>query len=179
MTLPESEQAESQPQVSQEEDIETIKKTLADEKAKAEVNLAGWQRAQADFINYKKICEQDKADVVKYANTQLVLAILPALDDLQRALDTVPDECAKPGWVEGIKAIERKLRSALELQGVSQIPALGEEFDPHVHEAVSFDKGKRDVVVKELLKGYRLHDRLIRAAQVILGSGEEDRKKEK
>ena len=55
MTLPESEQAESQPQVSQEEDIETIKKTLADEKAKAEVNLAGWQRAQADFINYKKM----------------------------------------------------------------------------------------------------------------------------
>lgn len=177
MTLPGSEETEGQKQVSSAEDIETLKKALSEEKARVEANLAGWQRAQADFINYKRYCEQEKTDIVKFANSQLMLSLLPVLDDFERAIAAFPPDVASQSWAEGIKLIERKLRSALESQGLTRIPALGEEFDPRLHEAVTYGKGKKDTVVMELVKGYRLHDRVIRPAQVIVGSGEQEQEK--
>jgi molecular chaperone GrpE len=75
--------------------IEELKKTVAEEKAKAEANLIGWQRAQADYVNYKRFAEQDKADTCKFANAGLLSNILPILDDFERALGAVPEEAAK------------------------------------------------------------------------------------
>lgn len=178
MTSPNPEENEGQQLVSEAEDIETLKKALTEEKARADANLAGWQRAQADLINYKRYSEQDKADAIKFANTQLMRAILPVMDDFGRAIEAIPAEFAKQSWVDGVKLIERKLRAALELQGLTCIPALGEAFDPCIHEAIACDTGKRDIVLKELEKGYRLHDRVIRPARVIVGSGQEEQKKE-
>jgi len=178
MASPNPEENEAQQLVSEAEDIGALKKTLAEEKARAEANLAGWQRAQADLINYKRYSEQDKADAIKFANTQLMRAVLPVMDDFERAIAAIPAESAKQSWVEGVKLIERKLRASLELQGLICIPALGEAFDPCVHEAIACDTGKRDIVIKEIEKGYRLHERVIRPARVIVGSGEEEPKKE-
>jgi len=172
---PEEEQnKEAEPEVAQIEDIETLKQVLAEEKAKAEANLAGWQRAQADFANYKKRSEQERGEIGKFANSMLMLSLLPILDDLERAFISVPPRLAKLSWVDGIKLIERKLWATLEAQGLSQIKALGEPFDPNLHEAVRQDKGKEGIVIEEVQKGYKLDDRVIRPTMVVVGNGEEE-----
>ena len=156
------------------EDIETLKKLLAETQAKAEANLAGWQRAQADFINYKRRSEQERAEMAQFANSVLVLGLLPILDDFERAFVSIPPRLEKMSWVDGIKLIERKLWVNLEAQGLSPIKAVGESFDPNLHEAVREDKGKEGIVIEELQKGYKLHDRVIRPTMVIVGNGEEE-----
>jgi len=158
----------------EEEDVETLKETLAEVKEKAEANLAGWQRAQADFINYKKRSEQEKQELSKFANSVLILSLLPVLDDFERAFSSIPPKMGKLSWLDGIKLIERKLWAVLQAQGVSPIKALGKPFDPQFHEAVREDKGKEGVVIEEVQKGYLLEDRVIRPTMVVVGNGEED-----
>lgn len=154
------------------EDIESLKEALTEAKAKAEANLAGWQRAQADFANYKKRSEQEKQDLSKFANSVLILSLLPILDDFERAFGAIPPKTAKLGWLDGIKLIERKLWAVLQAQGLSPIKALGQPFDPTLHEAVRQDSGQEGIVIEEIQKGYLLEDRVIRPSRVVVGNGE-------
>jgi len=154
------------------EDIESLKESLAEAKAKAEANLAGWQRAQADLINYKKRTEQEKQELSKFANLVLILNLLPILDDFERAYSAIPPKMANLNWIEGIKLIERKLWAVLEAQGVTRIKALGEPFDPKLHEAIRQDKGQEGIVTEEIQKGYMIEDRVIRPTKVVVGNGE-------
>jgi molecular chaperone GrpE len=170
----ETEAGEVEAEVAEIEDMETLKQALAEAKATAEANLAGWQRAQADFVNYKKRSQQEREEIGKFANSMIMLSLLPVLDDLERAFISVPPRLAKLSWVDGIKLIERKLLASLEAQGLSQIKALGEPFDPNLHEAVRQDKGKEGIVIEEVQKGYKLDDRVIRPTMVVVGNGEED-----
>ena len=171
--------SEENPGVAETEDVEALKQALAEEKTKAETNLAGWQRAQADFVNYKRRTEQEKEEVSKFANAALIFSLLPILDDLERAFTSVPHNLAKLSWVDGIRLIERKLWATLEAQGLSAIEALGEPFDPNLHEAAMHGEGKEGIVIDELQKGYKLHDRVIRPAMVAVGNGEEDKEENK
>jgi len=155
-------------------DVESLQQALAEEQEKATANLAGWQRAQADFANYKRRAEKERQDTSRFANQCLVLELLPVLDDLERALAAVPEELAEDGWTDGIRLIGRKLWAKLEAQGLEPIAAVGEKFDPHYHEAVMQAKGEEDVIIEEIQKGYRLHDRVIRPSKVVVGSGEMD-----
>jgi molecular chaperone GrpE len=166
---------EETPEVAELEDIEALKQALAEEKAKAEANLAGWQRAQADFINFKRRSEQEKEETIKFANSMLILQLLPILDDWERALAAVPDDLADPSWVDGIRLMERKIRGILEAEGLSPIKAVGEPFDPNLHEAAMQGKGKEGIVVDELQKGYKFYDRVIRPSKVVVGNGEEEK----
>jgi len=161
-----------------EENIEALKKALTKEREKAEGYLANWQRAQADFINYKRRSEQEQGEISKFANTSLMFNLLPILDDLERAFTSIPPNLARLTWVDGIRLIERKLQTSLEVQGLSPIKALGEPFDPKFHEAAMHGKGKEGIVVEELQKGYKLNDRVIRPSMVVVGNGEEEEKKE-
>jgi len=169
--------SEAEPEVV-EEDIGALKQSLAEEKAKAEGYLANWQRAQADFINYKRRSEQEKEEISKFANASLMFSLLPILDDLERAFTSIPPHLTRLTWVDGIRLIERKLQASLEVQGLSPIKALGEPFDPKFHEAAMHSKGKEGIVIEELQKGYKLHDRVIRPAMVVVGNGQEEEKKE-
>ena len=164
---------EVEPEVAEIEDVEELKQVLVEEKEKAENYLANWQRAQADFVNYKRRSEQDKEELSKFANLALMLGFLPVLDDLERALASIPPELAEVSWVDGIKLIEHKLRAGLEVQGLSPVEALGKPFDPHLHEAIRQDKGKEGIVIEEVQKGYKFHDRVIRPSKVVVGNGEE------
>ena len=94
---------EVNPEVAELEDIEELKQALAEEKEKARGYLANWQRAEADFINYKQRSEQEKEEVSKMAASLIVLNILPILDDLERAFASVPPRRAKHGWMDGIR----------------------------------------------------------------------------
>lgn len=165
------------PETAEIEDIESLKQALAEEKKKAEDYLANWQRAQADFINYKRRNEQERQDFNKFANANLALSLLPVLDDLERALSSM-SKSVKHSWVEGVRLVERKFKSVMETQGVTPIKALGEPFDPNFHEAIRQDKGKEGIVIEEFQKGYMIHDRLLRPAKVVVGNGEEAEKEE-
>ena len=164
---------ETEPEVA-EEDIETIKKALAEEQEKAEGYLANWQRAQADFVNYKKRIEQDREEFSKFANSTLILSLLPVLDDLERASAAIPRRQDKLPWAEGIRLVERKLRTSLEAQGLTPIKAAGEPFDPNYHEAVRQDKGAEGMVIEEVRRGYMLHDKVLRPTMVVVGNGEKE-----
>ena len=169
--------SEVEPEVA-EDDVEALQKALTEEKEKAEGYLANWQRAQADFINYKRRSEQERAEISQFANASLMFGLLPILDDLERAFTSIPPHLVQLTWVDGIRLIERKLQASLEAQGLSPIKALGEPFDPKFHEAAMHGKGKEGIVIEELQKGYKLHDRVIRPAMVVVGNGEEEEKKE-
>ena len=173
-----SQASEVEPEVSEIEDIASLKQSLAEAKAKAEANLASWQRTQADFINYKRRTELEKEEINQFAKATLILDLLPALDDLERAFAAIPPRLTKLSWVDGIRLIGRKLETILEAQGLSEIKAVGEPFDPHLHEAVRQDKGKEGIVVEEVQKGYKFHDRVIRPSKVVVGNGEEEHEKE-
>jgi molecular chaperone GrpE len=169
------EQLEEEPTQEVREDIEALKQALAEEKAKAEANLAGWQRAQADFVNYKRRAEQEKEEISQFANSILILNLLPVLDDWERALASIPEDQADLGWVEGVRLIERKLRGTLEALGLSPIEAVGQPFDPNLHEAAMQGKGEEGIVVGELRKGYKFRDRVIRPTKVVVGNGEKEK----
>ena len=169
---PEEERATKFEAEAGDKDIEALKEALAEEKQKAEGYLANWQRAQADFVNYKRRVEQDTEGTVKFANSQLMLSILTIIDDWELALKAIPPRIAKNSWVDGVKLIERKLKTALEAMGLAGIKAVGEPFDPHLHEAVRQDKGEEGMVIEEVQKGYKLGDRVIRPSKVVVGSGE-------
>jgi molecular chaperone GrpE len=162
-----------EPETTEVEDIEALKQALAEETARAEANLAGWQRAQADFINYKQRSKQEREESIKFTNSLLMLNLLPILDDLERAFASIPKHLAKLSWVDGVKLIERNLQASLEAQGLSPIKALGKLFDPNLHEATRQDKGKEGIVILEVQKGYKFHDRVIRPSKVVVGNGEE------
>ena len=153
-------------------DITALNRALDEEKEKAENYLANWQRAQADFTNYKRRSEQEKEELTRFTKAQVMTGLLSVLDDMERALESIEPEMAESSWVEGIRLIERKLRTSLETQGLSLIQALGETFDPNFHEAAGHSKGEEGIVVLELQKGYMLYDRVLRPSMVIVGNGE-------
>ncbi|MFH1775216.1 MAG: nucleotide exchange factor GrpE [Chloroflexota bacterium] len=160
------------------EDLETLKQELCTEKEKAEAYLASWQRTQADFINYKRRTEQQGREVGQVVCSNLVLNLLPVLDDLERALGSIPEELDGQNWLDGVKLVERKLRTTLEGRGLSEIEALGKAFDPNLHEAMMCCAGEDGVVVREIQKGYKFHDKVIRPAVVAVGDGGEAEAKE-
>jgi len=147
-------------------DIDALRKALEEEREKADRYLANWQRAQADYINFRRRVEQERSESAKLLNALLIISFLPILDDLERALDSVSASLAGLNWVQGIRLIYQKMRSTLEAQGLREIQADGEDFDPNFHEAVMQADGEEGKVVQVLQKGYCLQDRVIRPAMV-------------
>jgi molecular chaperone GrpE len=149
-------------------EIEELQKALAEAREQAEEHKRAWQRAAADYANYKRRVEEERETVAEFANAVLIGKLLAVLDDFDRALEHVPEDVHE-GWVDGIRLVERKLRSVLESEGVTQIEAVGQPFDPNLHEAVVHEDTTEypdNTVIGELQRGYRLHDRVLRPALV-------------
>ena len=159
----------------QSEDIEALQIALAEEKEKAEKYLANWQRSQADLENYIKRSEQEKAEIVESANRMLVSDLLPILDDFERAFASLPVELYEQNWTEGIRLIYNKIKTVLEAQGLAEIEAKGECFDPCWHEAAGQLEGEEGICVEEIRKGYRFRDKLLRPAMVMVGAGSKNK----
>ena len=150
----------------------SLEEQLAAERERAETYYRNWQRSAADFINYKRRVEQERAEAARMANAAVAINLLPVFDDLDRAVEAVDAHLAGLNWVQGILAIHRKFKALLESMGVTEIAAAGEMFDPNVHEAVGREPGEEGKVLHVLQKGYKLGDRVLRPAMVIVGSGE-------
>ena len=157
---------------------DNLEEELEAEKQKAAEYLASWQRAQADFINYKRRIEQERREFNSYANTNLILSILPVLDDLERAIEAMPEEIASTEWGEGIRLVEQKFKTILQGQGVIPMISVGEAFDPNIHEALRQEKGEEGIILEEFQRGYMMGERVIRPAKVVVGNGEEEDKEE-
>ncbi len=142
--------------------------------AKAAEYLEGWQRALAELANYRKRTERERAQWQATLNADLLIALLPVLDDFDRAFDNLPAEPAQyEEWANGIRLIHRKLHGQLEQLGLQEVAAEGTAFDPEVHEAVTHetsDNHEPGQVIAVLRKGYRLDDRVLRPALVRVAS---------
>ncbi len=141
------------------------------EREKAETYYRNWQRATADFINYKRRIEQERGESARFASAALVINMLPVYDDLDRAVGSVDASLAGLNWVQGVVAIQRKFRQMLESMGVQELTAEGEAFDPARHEAVSQQPGPEGKVLAVVQKGYALGEKVIRPAMVVVGDG--------
>jgi molecular chaperone GrpE len=125
-------------------------------------------RLAADFDNYKKRSRQEQLETIQHASAELIVRLLPGLDDLHKALDHKPagiDEA----WVKGVELSVRKLDEALGAHGLEAIEAVGKPFDPNFHEAIGHEESAEhpeDTVVQVLRRGYRIRDRVLRPALV-------------
>lgn len=150
------------------ERLEAATRELEETRARAEEATYNWQRSAADFANYKRRTDEERALVTQMGTAMVIGRLLGVLDDFDRALANVPAD-AHESWVEGIRLVERKLRGVLEAEGVRPIDALGTQFDPNLHEAVVHEPTAEhpdNTVIEELQRGYLLHDRVLRPALV-------------
>ena len=146
-----------------------IKKELAECEKEKQQYLEGWQRTKADFINYRKQEEKGREQQVEKSQRSLLLEILPIAEDLER-LETASKE-QKTGLEslrEAIAQIRAKMNEFLSTEGISRIKSQGEEFNPHLHEAVKQEKSRypKDKIIEEVSPGYLHHGELLRPAKV-------------
>jgi len=147
-------------------EVEALQKQLEEAQAKAAENLDGWQRAQAEFINYKNRLQRDREQDYISMKGDIIKKVLPVLDDMERALANRPDDSS---WASGMELIVRKFQNILQGEGVKRIEAKGQPFDPNFHEAISSEPNE-DVesghVIEVVQNGYMLGERVIRPAMV-------------
>jgi molecular chaperone GrpE len=131
-------------------------------------------RSQADFENYRKRSIREREDAVKYANFSLVEKVVPVLDSFELGLQAAKSNEAAASIVSGMEMVRRQLEDVLHQFGVEAVDATGTPFDPNLHEAVAQEPSEEvpeGSVVRQLRKGYRLRDRLVRAALVVVSGG--------
>ena len=129
-------------------------------------------RTTAEFDNYRKRVERDRQAMAESAAADLVRDLLPLVDDLERALDSVHDGIKDDPWVDGVRLVMQKFRGVLEAAGLQEIHALSQPFNPERHEAVGQAPGPEGEVVRVLRRGYTLGDRVVRPAMVMVGDGD-------
>lgn len=129
------------------------------------------QRTAAEFANYRRRTDQERAQQRLLANESLLREIIPVLDDLQRGLDALPAGEQDSRIAEGMRSIEQKFLATLRKHGVTPLEALGEPFDPAVHEAIEADPAGGSTVVAVYAPGYRLGESILRPAIVKVGPG--------
>jgi molecular chaperone GrpE len=168
---PEHGQGDEKEEAPTQDNAETLEDQLTREKERAESYYASWQRAAADYQNFKRRVEQERSEVAQMANVSLMINLLPLVDDLERALTNVDAHLAGLTWLDGVRLIHRKFQALLEMYGVTEIPADGQDFDPNVHEAVMYGDGPDGKVTSVVQKGYMLGGRVLRPAMVVVGNG--------
>ena len=149
--------------------IEELKKKLEECQKLKDEYLAGWQRARADLLNYKKEELERIGELIKYADVGIISKILPILDNFELAEKKLPENLKKDESVKGLLQIKNQIQDFLKSQGVEEIKSVGEKFDPNFQEVVEeiATKDKESgIVLEEIQKGYKIHGRLLRPARV-------------
>ena len=146
---------------------------LIESQKEAQTNKDGWQRARAEFANYKKRVEKEKTEMFQRASVDTLKELLPIFDDFDRAFDNIPDEISDNPWIGGVSMIQRKFESLLAKYDVEVIDPTNEPFDPNFHEAVGTDDSddiESGNVTVTLQKGYKSGDHILRPALVRVAS---------
>jgi molecular chaperone GrpE len=135
----------------------------------ARINLEGWQRARAEFANYKKRVEAELRLAAERGAHEALIKMLPIMDDFQRALDNIPPELKDNPWVSGTALIIKHFDKVLEAYHVTAVDPIGQPFDPHLHEAIGMDDSSEypsGTVTATMQKGYVSGERVLRPALV-------------
>ncbi|GHO89768.1 nucleotide exchange factor GrpE [Dictyobacter formicarum] len=181
-TVPKEETVRQEEEVGQEEGVrqeepasETslLEQQLAEEQKKSAEYLDRLKRSHADLINYKRRSRQEQMDARARAEGALLERVLPVLDDLGRAMASMPPELADNPWVEGVALTARQLMNTLEQLGVTPVGEPGETFDPYKHDAIlrmPSPKHAEGTIIQVIRPGYMLRDRVLRPAQVVVAS---------
>ncbi len=150
---------------------EQLEERLAAVEAERDDYLDQLKRVAAEFDNYRKRAARDQENLVARAHERLMKAMLPVVDDLERAL-VAASEHEEAQLEEGVRLVARELATALQREGLEEIETVG-KFDPHVHEALLTQPSEADEgdVIEVLQKGYRLGDRVLRPARVVVSQG--------
>ncbi len=154
---------------SEEDPVEVLQAELDEMTTKAEEYLDGWQRARAEFANYKKRVLRENTDIRQMARGEVIKLYLDIADDLGRALQEKPESGEEETWADGIEIIFQKLRSRLEAEGIKPMNPLGEEFDPNVHEALMKEESEEyesGQIIEVMQEGYWIGDKVLRPALV-------------
>ena len=134
------------------------------------------QRAQADLVNYRRRAAEEREEALRSARSELLLRTLSFADDMDRALSLIPEDAVAPGWLDGLRLAKRNLSGILDSAGVTKIEAEGQPFEPWEHEAVAFEEtseADEGIVIRVIRDGYKLHDKVLRAAQVAVSKSPE------
>jgi len=156
-----------------ENELEALQAELEQTQSQAAEYLDGWQRARAEFANYKKRMEAEREELRRASTEALLLKLLPVVDDFERAFQALPEDSTDAAWAEGFQMILRKLQGLLESQDVAPIEAANQPFDPLWHQAVmqeETDEHPDGYVIEEMQRGYRLGDRVLRPSMVKVAS---------
>lgn len=154
------------------DDIALLRQKLDEGDKEREQLRAIAQRAQADLVNYRRRVTEEIEELKQTANAGLLLKMLMVADNLDRAIEFIPEESAGEGWVEGVKLLHKNLETVLESENVTRIDAVGELFEPWEHEAVSEEEaliGLEGTILRVVREGYRLNGKVLRPAQVVVG----------
>ena len=130
--------------------------------------------AQADLENFRRRHRREMGDQLKYASLNLMSEVIESVDNLQRAIESYESDPNGDGLVEGVKMVAQQISAVLESHGCKKIEAVGQEFDPNLHQAMQMQPSKEhpaNVVMMDLRSGYQLHDRVIRPSQVFVSTG--------
>ena len=161
-----------------EDQVSSLKTSLEQAQQEVAENLDTAQRAQAEMVNFRRRTDEDRIANAKYANSRLIANILPVLEELDLAIShTESSSEINDSFLEGIKLIQRKLTGVLESEGVAAIEAVGLMFNPMEHEAVGTEESSEvepGYITQILRPGFRLHDRVIRPAQVMVATAPKD-----
>ncbi|MFO0718916.1 MAG: nucleotide exchange factor GrpE [Candidatus Paceibacterota bacterium] len=154
--------------------LDKLRKKLKETEAEKQEYLDGWQRAKADFINSRKRDADLQADIIKFANENLISDIIPVLDSFDMAMQNKEAwEKAPKDWRVGVEYIYNQLLGVLTQNGLKQFNPIGQNFDPKLHEAVDTietnDSGEDGKILEVLQKGYSLNEKQIRSAKVKTG----------
>jgi molecular chaperone GrpE len=161
-----------------EEQVDTngeLETQLAEEKKKSDEYLDNWRRTMAEFQNYKRRADKDKAEYAQFANQRLLKRLLDVLDSFDAGFKTIPAQFKNEPWVEGMRAVERQLLQIMEQEGVTPIEAQGKDFDPNFHEAIFYEPSEgasEGEILDELQRGYMIQDRILRPTRVKVAKGE-------
>jgi molecular chaperone GrpE len=148
------------------EEIEEANDEIQDEESEPDENTRKLLRLQADFLNFKNRTEKEKARIYSSAIEDVILELLPVMDNFERAIQTEHDNNS---FKDGIVMIYNQLKTAIEKKGVVEIPSLGEKFDPNIHHAVASQETEdveADVIIEVLQKGYQIYEKVIRPSMV-------------
>lgn len=154
-----------------EEQVTALRRGLEEARKEGEQQRDLAQRAQAELANYRRRTDEERISLQQYSNSRLLIKLLPVVDELALAVNHADESGPSDSWVEGVKLIQRKVTSLLESEGVSKIAAVGVQFDPLEHEAVGTEESTKHppgYIVEVVRNGYRLHDRVIQPAQVVV-----------
>jgi molecular chaperone GrpE len=158
-------------------DIESLRDELSSTKAHSDEYLAALQRERAEFLNFKRRTAEERERDLGLAAEDLIRKVLALADDFDRAIETRPESIVTNPWFDGVAAIDRKLRTLLESEGVNAIDAEpGTPFDPRQHEAIATVPGTdrpEGAIVEQVRRGYRLRDRVLRPALVAVAGAPE------